>query len=101
MRRRLPYARQRGVSLATFRRELGVLNAAFAYPRRGRADPSIRLPLPPAGRPRERWLTRADPHPFLRAAPPHLRRLLLIGAFTGTRPGAIMRTRWTPSVTEP
>ncbi len=31
----------------------------------------------------------------------HLRRLILIGAYTGTRPGVLVRLRWSPSDTEP
>lgn len=96
------YARQRGVSPSTVRRELGVLNAAMAYAHaEGVLIHPIRLPLPEASRPRERWLTRAELRAVLRAAAPHLRRLLIIGVLTGTRPGTVLRTRWTPSLTEP
>lgn len=31
----------------------------------------------------------------------HLRRLILIGVYTGTRPGVLVRLRWTPSDTDP
>jgi len=31
----------------------------------------------------------------------HLRRLILIGAYTGTRPGVLVRLRWSPSDTDP
>ena len=31
----------------------------------------------------------------------HLRRLILIGVYTGTRPGVLVRLRWSPSDTDP
>jgi hypothetical protein len=76
------------------RRELGVLNAAFACAHaEGVLIHPIRLALPEASRPRERWLTRVERRAILRVAVPHLPRLLIIVVYTGTRPGTILRTR--------
>ncbi len=58
--------------------------------------------LPPAAEPKDRWLTRREAAALLRAAlhvhqTVHVARLILIGLYTGTRPGAILQLRWMPS----
>lgn len=51
---------------------------------------------PPPGAPRERWLTRQEAAQLLFAARrcQHLRRLILLGLYTGSRPGVILRLQW-------
>lgn len=48
---------------------------------------------PPA---RERWLTRHEAARLLKAAMPykHLRRLIVLGLYTGSRPGVILDLQW-------
>ncbi|MGX1362563.1 site-specific integrase [Bradyrhizobium elkanii] len=51
----------------------------------------------PAGYPpKERWLTRSEAARLLWAARryQHLRRFILLGLYTGSRPGVILRLRW-------
>lgn len=51
----------------------------------------------PAGNPpKEKWLTRSEAAQLLWAAKPylHLRRLILLGLYTGSRPGVILALRW-------
>jgi integrase len=52
--------------------------------------------------PRERWLTRDEAARLLREARRSgnrtLVRFILIGLYTGTRPGAILKLRWVPSL---
>jgi integrase len=94
-----------GVKLATARHELGTLRAAIhhyhAWHGPLSAVPVVILPpLPP---PRDRCLTRAEAAGLLRAAlrtPKcrHLARYLLLGWYTGTRSGALLKLRWLPSL---
>jgi integrase len=51
---------------------------------------------PADGPPRDRWLTRAEAARLLRAARhhQHLRRSILLGLYTGSRPGVILALRW-------
>jgi integrase len=51
---------------------------------------------PPANPPRERWLTRHEAARLLWAARryQHLRRFILLGLYTGSRPGVILAARW-------
>jgi len=51
---------------------------------------------PKANPPKERWLTRQEAARLLKAAKPyvHLRRLILLGLYTGSRPGVILALRW-------
>jgi len=46
--------------------------------------------------PRERWLTRSEAASLLKAARPyqHLRRMILLGLYTGSRPGVILAMQW-------
>lgn len=46
--------------------------------------------------PKDRWLTRAEAARLLRAARhyPYLRRLILLGLYTGSRPGVLLALRW-------
>lgn len=96
------YAKWRGKSDSTVRRELGVLKAAlnFAYDE-GRLTvvPPIELPSKPEGR--DRWLTRKEAARLLNASRTgrsdvrlYLPLYILIGLYTGARPGAILSLRW-------
>jgi integrase len=51
---------------------------------------------PEASPPRDRWLTRNEAARLLKAAKPyrHLRRLILLGLYTGSRPGVILALQW-------
>lgn len=51
---------------------------------------------PQEGAPRDRWLTRSEAARLLRAAKPyqHLRRLILLGLYTGSRPGVLLALKW-------
>jgi integrase len=46
--------------------------------------------------PRERWLTRSEAARLLWAARryPHMRRMILLGLYTGSRPGVILALQW-------
>jgi integrase len=80
------------------RRDLQTLRAAINYWHREYGPlpsvPFVILPANPA--PRERWLTRSEVARLLRAARhcQHLRRFILLGIYTGTRPGAILVLTW-------
>ena len=56
--------------------------------------PKIWTPAEPD--PRERYLTRDEAARLLKAAKPyrHLRRLILLGLYTGSRPGVILALNW-------
>lgn len=87
-----------GRSGAAARRDLEVLRAALNWWHKEH-DNSIRLPaitMPPKPEPRDRWLTRMEAAKLLAAGrhTRHLARFILLGLYTGTRPGAILRLRW-------
>ena len=102
---RLSENKGRLVSAATARHDLKTLRAAINH-WHAEHGPLPALPavtLPPAPPPRERWLTRTEAAHALRAARAsrygrHLARLILIGLYTGTRSGAILRLSWLPQV---
>ena len=52
--------------------------------------------LPDRNPPRERWLTRSEAARLLWAARrcQHIRRFILLGLYTGSRPGVILAARW-------
>lgn len=94
-----------GVSDQTARRELEVLRAAIQHYHRehgldGAAPPRVTLPAKSPAR--QRWLTRAEAAALIRAARRHPRsshvaRLVLLGIYTGTRPGAMLALHWLPA----
>lgn len=92
------------VSDQTARHELKTLRAAinFYHSEYGlTAIPVVKLPARSPTR-TDYWLTRADAAARIRAARSrpethHLVRLILIGLYSGTRQGAIIRMRWLPS----
>jgi integrase len=120
--------RTRTVSTGTVRRELGVLSAAINYFHAAHGPltsvPAVTFPSKPAGKPH--WLTRGEFARLLLGAMGwyevtwsdlrtgaigrswkrdrlainrHLCRFLIIGRYTATRPGAILKLRWMPSTT--
>lgn len=92
------YAKQRGAADGTVRRDLGCLRAALRYCEREgylTSAPAVWLPARPPSK--DRWITRDEAAKLLRAASPHLRRLILIALYTGTRKDAILRLQWTPN----
>ena len=98
------YATARGVSSGTVRRELGVLQAAvnFCF-REGYLTAPVKVTLPPAPPPRDRWLKRNEVAKLLRAAyrnpkAKHLARFILVAVYTGSRSSAILGLRFMPHV---
>jgi integrase len=96
----------RRVSTETARHELSVLRAAIRYYHKEhgplQAVPLVTFPpkTPPRG---DYFLTRGDIANRLRVArrrpeTAHLVRLILIGLYSGTRPGAMLKLRWLPSL---
>lgn len=51
---------------------------------------------PENNEPRDRWLTRSEAARLLHAAKPykHIKRLVLLGLYTGSRPGIILKMEW-------
>ena len=93
-----------GVSDQTARRDLESLRAALKwfhteYGFDGQSPPAV--PLPAKAPPRNRWLEREEVARLLWACDKkqhaHARRFILLGIYTGTRPGAILRLHWGPS----
>jgi integrase len=87
---------------AIARRSLETLRAAVNYFHKEYGlDPVPAFSMPSKSRSRERWLTRADAAALIRACRgmPHLRRFILIGLYTGTRSGSVLRLSWLPSIT--
>jgi integrase len=94
--------RARTVTASTARRELGLLQAALNYAyHEGKLRYPVPVALPPQGRARTRWLTRAEAARLLWAAHrgegKHVARFILIGLYTGTRHDAILKLRWLPA----
>ena len=96
------YAKRRGLSDGTIRKELGTLQAALNYAAvEGLLTSAPRIWLPPKPAPRDRWLTRDEVAALLRAAyrnpkAKHLARFILTAIYTGTRSQAILGLRYTP-----
>jgi integrase len=94
----------RTISDQTARHELKTLRTAINYYHKTyqlAVKPVVTLPEKAAPR-RDYWLTRSEAAARIRAArrrpqTHHLVRIILIGLYSGTRPGAIMRLRWLPS----
>ena len=93
------------VSDQTARHDLKTMRAAIRY-YHAEYGPLPAVPvvtLPERAQPRkDYWLTRKQVADRIRAARTtaqcrHVARMLLIGVYSGTRPGAILRLRWVPS----
>ncbi len=94
-----------GVSDQTARRDLETLQSAIRWFHAefgldGLAPPAVTLPQ--KSPPRSRWLSRDEVSHLLWACRktdnPHVARFILIGIYTGTRPGAILGLHWVPSI---
>ena len=94
------YAKERGCSDGTVRRELGVLQAAINYCHaEGYVTAPVKVKLPPMPAPRDRWLTCQEAAKLIRAAyrnpkARHLARFILVALYTGTRSDAILRLQY-------
>jgi integrase len=106
------YTERRG-SNGGARRDLQDLAAAIGHhSREGLHRGVVRVALPPKGQARQRWLTRREVAQLLwtcwrnrevqegkqtdKRPLRHLARVLLIGVYTGSRPGAILNAAWRP-----
>ncbi|MCX6024521.1 MAG: site-specific integrase [Chloroflexi bacterium] len=88
-------ARMETVQGSTVRGELLILRAAFKWgtPEWVRVNPTIETP--PAGLPRERWLTRSEAARLLWGAKAHHMRLFIrLALYTTARTGAILGLTW-------
>jgi integrase len=89
------YARMRrrqGASDGTIRTELIFLRACLNL-RYGRGNNHVWMP--PAGAPRDRYLTREEVDKLLeRVATPHVRLFIVLAITTGARMNAILELRW-------
>jgi integrase len=78
--------------------DLKVLKAAVKHwhAEYGPLDAMPLFELPPPNPPKERWLTREEAARLLWAARPyqHMRRLILLQLYTGSRPGVVLAMRW-------
>lgn len=90
------YAATKSASAA--RRDLEVLRGAVNYWHKFK-HPLPVIPavvMPPKAEPRERWMTRNEAAQLLWQArhTPHLARFILLGIYTGSRSGVLMRLEW-------
>lgn len=79
--------------------DLKTLRSAVKHWHRSEYGPLHAVPTfwtPPDPEPRERWLSRDEAARLLKAARPyrHIRRLILLGLYTGSRPGVILNLQW-------
>lgn len=78
--------------------DLKVLRAALRHWQREHTPLSIQPMIwtPSAGEPRDRWLSKPEVAKLLWAArrTQHIRRLILLGVYTGSRPGVLLRLQW-------
>lgn len=93
-----------GVSDQTARHDLKTMRAAIRYYHKEHGPlPAIPdVTMPEKAEPREAWLTREEAAAMIRWARKSrqtrfLARFILIGVYTGTRPGAALRLKWLPS----
>jgi integrase len=95
------------ISLQTARHELKTLRTAIDWYHAEHGPlPSVPKVTLPEKKPQRSdcWLTRTEVAARIRAARSsprlrHVARLILIGVYTGTRPGAILGLHWLPSTT--
>lgn len=103
------YARHRrdtkGVKPGTIRKELGTLSTALNYAHKeGVLTSAPPVTLPPKPEAKNQWMTRDEVARLVAAARSHpdrhhLARAILIGVYTGTRPGAVYKLQWEPNAT--
>lgn len=80
--------------------DLKVLKAAVKYwDENEDYGPLDRMPKfwrPDGNPPKDRWLTRDEAARLLQAAKPyqHVRRMILLGLYTGSRPGVLLALQW-------
>ena len=79
--------------------DLKILKAATDYWHKSEYGPLNFQPVfwrPKPNPPKERWLTKREAARLVKAAKPylHLRRMILLGLHTGSRPGVILALRW-------
>jgi integrase len=79
--------------------DLKILKAATGFWHKSEYGPLNFQPVfwrPKANPPRDRWLTKKEAARLLRAAKPYpyLRRFILLGLYTGTRPGNLLSLTW-------
>lgn len=78
--------------------DLKILRIAVKYwnDEYGPLDAMPVFEIPAGNPPKERWLTRSEAARLLWAARryQHLRRFILLGLYTGSRPGVLLRLRW-------
>ena len=96
---------KQGVKESTARHDLKTLRSAINYYHKEHgplpAVPAVTVPQAPPPR-MDYWLTRKQVADRIRVARKnpqwrHIARMLLIGVYTGTRPGAMLDLRWVPS----
>jgi integrase len=84
-------------SVSTARKDLELLKAALRhYTKSTGVVLQAAVWLPPKEPPRERWMTRSEAARLLKAAKPfpHLRRFILLGLATGSRPKNLFGLTW-------
>jgi integrase len=78
--------------------DLKVLKAAVMHwhAEYGPLDAVPLFEMPPSNPPKERWLTKSEAARLLWAARKykHMRRMILLGLYTGSRPGVIFSLQW-------
>lgn len=84
--------RKAGYSDSTIKTDLELLRACLRW-RYGNEAP--RLWLPPAAKPRDKWLTKEEARKLVDATEtPHVKLFLILGLTTGARAGAILDLTW-------
>lgn len=80
--------------------DIKVLKAAVNHwdenPEYGPLDRVPKFWKPEPNEPKDRWLTREEAARMVRASKPyqHIRRMILLGLYTGSRPGVILALAW-------
>jgi len=81
-----------GYSPSTIRTDLELLRACLRW-RYNSDAPTVWIP--PASKPRDHWLTKAEARELVDAAKsPHIKLFLILGLTTGARAGAILDLTW-------
>ncbi len=85
-----------GAANGTIRTRLLLLRAALSWANKmGYIDHAPYIPAPPAGAPRERYLSRDEfKRLYMAAEEPHIRTFLALGVLSGLRNGAILSLTW-------